>query len=774
MEDANPIFPVNPPTPEEQSTAKPIKTKSELSYYQKLKKKYKNYLLKDLSLIERERVAQYIINEYNKNIGEHKELCDQLDEYDSIYRMERNEVQGSDGNLPNYRTPMTTVAIDVVHANELNVFFSPKDPIRPIPTEPNDAPKIAKLATFSNWSMKNEMNLFENVDRLFHSSDKNGECPYMIYWDKEWGIDFKRTIVSDPNDPKEPLYDDDTGEVVYREEEVTKLLYNGPKFEVLSRKDYIQPKDSVMDILPPWEMVIRRYSYDDIWKEEMSGRMYDGVIDQVKSWGMRETPLMEKTDYEGDQELIGEWEKETIFYMGKLRVNVIKKNSGQTTIDPDEIIELEDEFLAEVHIQSKTLLSLRKNKFPLKMRPVDMDYCMPDDEGRRCGIGMAEFLSSLQKAYDVLFNNYIFGVMQSNNPFGFFKPTGNTRNDPIKIQNGYLYPTSDPSSVNITKLPPPDASIQQVIQLLTQWAQLLFGISDYAAGIESTIDPSAPAKKAQIVVEQGNVRLNMIIKRKLQTLKKICLRWYLLYRDNMPKDKFMRIVGDDENNPWKFEAIRIEDFQLKSIPDFELTGNILNSNKQLQANVAVSMYQLLIANPFFSPQTQQGLQALHSLTKWLIDKLDDTGVSRFMPKMPGDTVETPEEENARFMQGDNGNPTESDDHLDHIKKHAALLQDPLVPQEIKPNIAQHITKHVEMFRQLVTQQAVMQMAQQHMPQAGGAPGAAPVQGGSNGQAQNGQAPNPFAAAIGGQPPGGVFPKQMPTGPSAGGAVPGLS
>lgn len=765
MEDAASIFPINPPTNEEKKTASSIKTKSELNYYQQLKKKYKNYLLDGLTAIEKERIAQWIINEYNKNIQKHKELCDRLTEYDSVYRMERKEVIGSDGNLPNYRTPLSTVALDVVHANEMNVFFSPKDPIRPIPTEPNDAPKISKLSTFSNWSMKNELELFDNIDRLFHSSNKNGECPYMIYWDKEWGIDFKRTIVSDPNDPKEPLYDEDTGEVVYREEEVPTLLYNGPKFEIINRKDYIQPNDAVMGVLPPWEMVIRRYSYDDIWKEELSGRMYEDVTKDVKNWGMSETPLNEKVDYQGDEEKVGEWEKETIFFMGKLRVNVIKnKSMGQINEkDIEEIQELEDEFLAEVHIQSKTLLSLRKNKFPLKMRPVDMDYCIPDDEGRRSGIGMIEFLSSIQKAYDILFNNYLYGVMQSNNPFGFFKPTGNMRNDPIKIQNGFLYPTSDPQATNMIVLPPPNQSMQTMIELLTTWAQLLFGISDYTAGIDSQVDSNAPARKAQIIVDQGNVRLNMIIKRKIQTLKNICLRWYLLYRDNMPKDKYMRIVGDDENDPWKFEPIRLEDFKLKSLPDFELTGNILSSNKQLQANSCLALYQVLISNPFYSPQTTQGMQALHSLTKWLIDKLDDTGVSRFLPKMPGDSIETPEEENARFLQGDNGNPTEGDDHLDHIKKHMLFMQNTLIPDEIKPNMAQHIAKHVEMLRQQLTQQAVMQTIAQHMPQ-----------GANNGQVSAGlQAPQGQAPVTTGVSPA-VLPKQMPTGPSSHGRVPGLS
>jgi hypothetical protein len=774
-------------TSEEINLAKKIVTKSELSYYQKLKKKHKGYLLEGLDKIEKERIAQYIIDQYNNNGKKHKELCDRLTEYDEVYRMQRKEIIGSDGDLPNYRTPLSTTALDVVHANILNVFFSPKDPIRAIPTEPNDAPKASKLSTFANWSMKNELDLFTNIDRLFHSSNKNGESPFMIHWVKEYGVEIKREIVMNPDDPKEPLYDDDTGEVVYREEEEPTLLYNAPKMEILSRKDYIQPDNCMMNELPEWEMVIKRYAYDDVWKMAMSGKMYDDAIDEVKNWGMSEQLLNAKPDFQGDEEKTGDWKKEALLFFGKLRVNVIK-DSKSSRLEMDNITELEDEFIAEVHIQSRTLLSLRKNKFPLKMRPVGMDYCIPDDEGRRAGIGMIEFLSSLQKAYDVLFNQYIFGTMQSNNPFGFFTPQGNMRNDPIKIKNGYLYPTSDPQSVNIIKIPPPDASLNIAIQLVTQWAQLLFGISDYAAGIESTIDPDSPARKAQIVVEQGNVRLNMIIKRKIDTIKDICFRWYLLYRDNMPKDKFMRIVGDSENSPWKFETMRIEDLQLKSLPDFELTGNILSANKQLQINTSLSIYQVMIQNPFFSPQSLKGIQALHSLTKWLIDKLDDTGLSRFLPKMPGDNVNTPEEENARFLQGDTGNPVEQEDHLDHIKKHGIFLQDSLTPQEIKPALAQHIAKHVEMLRQLMTQQAIMQQSQPPMmPQNGlqiplNGQGGPQPQAGLNIQPQpqgvtNGQ-PKPQGQQVPGQnPPGmptGVIPRQIRAGGGLGSRVPGMS
>lgn len=194
----------------------------------------------------------------------------------------------------------------------------------------------------------------------------------------------------------------------------------------------------------------------------------------------------------------------------------------------------------------------------------------------------------------------------------------------------------------------------------------------------------------------------------------------------MPPNKFMRIAGEDSNNPWKFEAVSLSDFALNSIPDFELTGNVLNANKQLEAQKAIAVYRNLISNPLFSPQSQQGIQALTALTKWMLDKLDETGVSGFLPSVPGDKVITPEEENARFMQGDSGEPTDGEDHVSHMKAHALMAVDATIPEEIRKELIKHIQAHAELLKNQINHQMVLSNARQTMPQGGkdGRPGEA--------------------------------------------------
>lgn len=692
------------PVTDEQNIAE-LNEINENEYLKKVKAKNSKQLIK-LDYLEKERIASYIKDLYVNNQARQQDIIDKIDEWDEVWR--QLKYTDDDGQVI-YRTPLSTVTLEVIHANVMNVFFTPKDIMRVLPTEKGDIPKIQKLDTFGNWSMENEMKIEEGIDRLFHSSGKNGECPYIVHWVKEYGTDIKIEPVRDPTDPSKYLIDPDTKEVITQEKEVEKLLYNGPKLEIFSRKDYIFPENSIVGQVPPWEMRRLRTSADKAKRNELEGKWYDGVISSI-GW---DEGVADDQQKDKDQQDIKVGKGEALFveFYGKIRIDALKQDNN----DEEIYEELEEEFIGIVEIESETLCSFKKNKFPLKMRPIGLDVLIPKDEGSLGGYGVMEFMESPQKCYDALFNQYLFGTVQANNPTIFFSPMANQKNEPIKIKAGYAYPSSEPQGIKDIKISPPDNSLMTMMEVVRNHIQILWGISDYSAGVESQIDPSAPARKAELVVAQGNVRTNLIIKRKNRTLKDIFKRWFLLYQANMPPNKFMRIAGNDRDNPWKFEGINLSDFALTSIPDFELTGNVLNSNKTLEAQKKLSTYQILIQNPFFSPQTQQGLQSLHALTKWLLDGLDETGISDFLPSPQGRTIHTPEEENALFLQGDVIEPTEGEDHVNHIKVHSAMIYDPTVPEEVKKNIIVHIGKTTELLKQQITQQIVMTQNKMAMP-----------------------------------------------------------
>lgn len=669
-------------------------------------KKRNKYLLEGLDDLERKRIADHIISLYNEALPSHEKICEKLNDWDDISRLVRKSVIGDVGDLPNYRMPLSLLSHEVIHSTLMNTFFSPQDIMRVIPTAVEDVPKVNYISVFGNWSLKNEMDVFPNVDRLFHNSTKNGESVCEIKWKKTFGVDIERIPVRDESG--EIMYDEETKEMIFQEKEKPMLLYNAPYMEVFDRRDYVIPDNSLMNQEPDWEARIIRISYDSYLRDQLMGKFYSGSIDQIKDWASTSATTIEKPTIDGDDSMVPKWNKEFLRWHGKMRITVVEEELKENEAIKEH--ELEDEWIAVVHIETRTLSAFKKNRFPMKMRPFVVDYFQPDDTGRRSGMGVYELMDPLQKAYDSLFNEFVYGVSLSNQPIAFFSPTGNMRDEKFKLQKGFSYPTSDPNSVKLFSFPPPNNSLRECMDLVQQWAQFLFGISDYASGMQSNIDPEASGKKVQLIVEQGNVRMNLIIKRKNDTLKEIFKRWFLLYKANMPPNKFMRVAGE-QNDPWKFDPISYEDFALQSIPDFELTGNVLNANKQLEANKAIAMYQLLLPNFLFNVQTSTGLAAYTSLTKWLIDKIGDAQLSRFIPGSDTDGVTyTPEEEDSLMLQGEDVQPQPNEDVQHHLQVHMAYMNDPQTPDIVKPFIQKHIGLTIQLAKQQMAQKLVMQQA----------------------------------------------------------------
>ena len=160
---------------------KEVEADSEKEFLQEVRKKNKEFLIPGLSEFQKDRIAKWICGQLEDSKNKQKEVEDKIDEFDQVYRMERKEVTGSEGELPNYRSPMSTVALEVMHAKVMNVFFTPKDIMNVLPTEEGDITKVEKLSTFGNWSAENELEMFKNMDRLFHSCAKNGEAPYLVH-----------------------------------------------------------------------------------------------------------------------------------------------------------------------------------------------------------------------------------------------------------------------------------------------------------------------------------------------------------------------------------------------------------------------------------------------------------------------------------------------------------------------------------------------------------------------------------------------------------------
>jgi hypothetical protein len=675
-------------------------------YIDRIKDKNKRYLLK-LSQAEKERIVETVIEDwYKKDLPHHQDICDKIDKYDEQWRMTRKEVKGTE-NVPNYRQALSTVILEVVHANVMNVFFGQKDILAVLPTEPNDVSKIPKVNTFMNWSALNELKMFKKCDRMFHNSGKTGGAPYKISWTKEYGMITKRRKLFNPFDPAQPLVDPETNEVLEQEYDEAKLLYDGPVLEVFSRKDWIIPENAVDDKKPAHEIHRMIKTKDDLIRGIQNGSYYSDILTEdpekpyIKFEQAAEVSEIEKKDRE-DQDIP----------LAKDEKTVLEGYGGYILHEEDDeidenITELEQEYIFTVCLEDRTLIAARKNKFPLKERSIGLCPFMPDDEGRIDPIGVMEFMENIQLEYDALHNEGLQSVILQNEPILLYTPMGNQKAEPTKIQAGYAYPSANPEGAKIFQFPGPSAQLFAFMKIVLDWAEKVFPMGEYAAGKISEIDPDAPARKVERILEQINTRLNLIVKRYNIVMKSIFRKLFLLYQDNMPPNKFMRITGTTSGK-WTekdFIKVNLSDFALKSIPDFELTGNILASNKVLEARKATAIYDRMLQNVLFDPRRPEGAQAYHHITKWWLDKMDALGVSDFLPE-PQEQSRTPEEENVIMLEGGEVEPDERDNHLQHIRKVNELIANPTIPVEIKRTALAHLQKHYKLL-QMQMQKEIM-------------------------------------------------------------------
>jgi hypothetical protein len=95
--------------------------------------------------------------------------------------------------------------------------------------------------------------------------------------------------------------------------------------------------------------------------------------------------------------------------------------------------------------------------------------------------------------------------------------------------------------------------------------------------------------------------------------------------------------------------------------------------------------------------------------------MDDIGLSSFLPEIPGDKLFTPEEENARMIQGDIVEPSMNEDQVYHIKVHTPLLYDATLPPEVMKQIKEHIQKTIEAVKTKITFQLATGQQNQGVP-----------------------------------------------------------
>ena len=373
------------------------------------------------------------------------------------------------------------------------------------------------------------------------------------------------------------------------------------------------------------------------------------------------------------------------------------------------------------------------------------------------GLGVLEQVKELALEIDAIFNQLTDGNSLSIlRPF-FYDPSGDLDAAAVTLAPNKGTPVPNPSQ-NVYF---PEVNIQtekliNAITLVLEFIERLTAASAYVMGKESEIvGGSGTATRTNAIVGAAGQRHAVPINRLRLGAARILTQHLDLVQKNIPPGLESRVMGEKgepvfEANELTVEGLRGE-FDAYLLPDESL------GSKDAERQLSQMLYQVLSQNLIISSDPTK----LYKITADLL-KAYGKDPEQYLGIAP-DVKQTdrPEEENTLIVQGQFASVKASvlDNPIEHILRHTALLQDPVV-QLLDPEMQQLVMQFVQGHIQEHIQMLQLIMAASQKQKGGGGGENAGSNGAANGAGQPaapvgpesgmGAATNPMAAAGGAQ------------------------
>lgn len=217
--------------------------------------------------------------------------------------------------------------------------------------------------------------------------------------------------------------------------------------------------------------------------------------------------------------------------------------------------------------------------------------------GRRYAIGMLEMMEGVHDLTTQTFNQMGDAGTIANSPFGFYRPTGNMRNETIRMSPGELYALGDPKNdVSFPNLGNQSQTFGfNMVALLGQVEEKLTNIGDLQLGRVPKGKASAlrTVSGMQTVLAQGDARPERVLRRFFMGLTQIWQQMHTLNQTFLPKGKQFLITGytDPEKDPYG-KIGTPEEIQGDFL--FTFSANVLNTSKEATAAALDNMIALYV------------------------------------------------------------------------------------------------------------------------------------------------------------------------------------
>ena len=232
---------------------------------------------------------------------------------------------------------------------------------------------------------------------------------------------------------------------------------------------------------------------------------------------------------------------------------------------------------------------VRAITFPyIHRKPYYIFYYIKRVPGSIYGEGLAERLKYTSKALVSLWNQTVDSGTLRNAPV--FKGVKPTNFDPTvkKWYPGAIWWLEKITDIETLQVFGQSPEILNIISRLERYAEWQTGVTAYATGRESSLDPNAPASKAFMLLQESNIRLNKMIRQLHKSNKKLYAMVDKLIYQHTKHNKIPYLVMKGDNIEHKSITKKILGLKVNYIP--HLTDITANKEEQRDRNLKFGSY----------------------------------------------------------------------------------------------------------------------------------------------------------------------------------------
>ncbi len=670
----------------------------------------KQFQLK-LDPAEKDKIAHRILADHDAARSAHQLRMSRYVEYYNRWRTRYTPNPQGEESKPNFRVPMVKWSVYQRWADELDQLLGDDAQVIAEPIGPTDERNVRKLSRYMTWRLFSSMKAVKPIALFTFRKILFGRSHAYRPWVRD-------------------TFTGDNGEEI--------VHYEGPGFFPLWPDDLWMPAEDV-ERIHDFRFVLRKFwdKPSTMLKRELEG-FYDGVksnyenlVNQARSDLEREETddlkreadagegVVRSAGYESRENLrIWEW-------YGPWRMLRNKRDKTADEYDLTKRELTETELVVRYERRNNLVLSVQKltDLYPNMRYPRPFVEASVHPDGSYWPAGFGESLGEIEEELTKNHNIGTEGGQLAAGPIILYEPASGFDPEEIALRPRTAIPTQNAQGARVIMLTNDFKFTAMHAQALLGYGERVSSVSDLNLG-RSQDAPNAPRTfgQASLMFQAGNQRVAFdTIMHREDLSDWLQANWQL---DNLfaPKDLFFRVTeaadlklfaNESQNGFLPFSAISVE----RGLSfDFKMKFATSRLNREAQRERDLALYQIDIQNPLII----ENPRALWLATKRVHDAFGDSGFHLTIPE-PQDTEPSisPQEELARLQGGEEINIRSLDndrDHLDEHEQQLRMLAASMTPdQRVIGLLTEHYHEHIAAMRHKALMQALLQDAQQKLP-----------------------------------------------------------